>query len=198
MAQEIELKYGLENGLQFADLLAGLHRTYPGKWQEISMRTYYYDTPDKALSARQWTLRVRLENNEAVLTLKTPGDGLARGEWEVPEGQIPDDLSRLVDVGAPEELLDMMPLRILCGARFLRHCCLVDIPGGKVELAMDQGILLGGTKELPFWELEAELKEGQPQALTAWCQELQKTWDLQEESRSKFVRASRLAGGIYD
>lgn len=198
MAQEIELKYGLDDDIQFSDLLAGMRRTYPGNWQEISMRTYYYDTSDKALSSKHWTLRIRLENNVAVLTLKTPGVGLSRCEWELPEGEIPDDLPQLVDMGAPKELLNLKPLQILCGARFLRHCCTIEIPGGKVELALDQGILLGGTKELPFWELEAELKQGEPQALTAWCEELAKTWNLHEETRSKFVRASRLAGGIYD
>ncbi len=198
MAQEIELKYGLEDGAQFADLLAGLRRAYPGNWQEISMRTYYYDTPDNALSARHWTLRMRLENDTAVLTLKTPDKGLSRGEWEIPEGQIPNDLPQLVDAGAPAALLDMKPLRILCGARFLRHCRMVEIPGGQVELALDHGILLGGTKELPFWELEAELKQGDSQALITWCRELAASWNLQEEPRSKFVRASQLAGGTYD
>ena len=46
------------------------------------MVTEYLDTPDREIAARKWTLRRRTENGEAVYTMKTPGDGYARGEWE--------------------------------------------------------------------------------------------------------------------
>ena len=38
-----------------------------------NMAAVYYDTPDRRLSARHWTLRLRQEDEQVMATLKTPG-----------------------------------------------------------------------------------------------------------------------------
>lgn len=83
------------------------------------MATVYYDTQDKALAARCWTLRVRQENGIPVLTMKTPGPGGARREWELPGGSLMD-LPRLQALGAPPEVVALGPDQLApqCGAGF--------------------------------------------------------------------------------
>ena len=125
------------------------------------METAYFDTQDRLLSGRQWTLRVRRENGVPVLTAKAPGPGRARSEWELPGGTL-RDLHRLAEQGAPLDLTRLTPeqLRSQCGVRFRRLRCLAELPGATAELALDEGVFTGGGRETPFWELEAELKGG--------------------------------------
>lgn len=195
MGLELEFKYKLENQERFDTLLEALKQRYPGHWEKVKMETEYFDTADSFLASRRWTLRIRCENGSSILTLKTPLEGRARGEWEVPEGTLPEGLMSLVRRGAPEELAELYnrPLRSRCGARFSRRLRLLELPEAQVELALDKGVLLGGGKELPFWELEAELKAGSAEALARWCRELAREMGLEEEPRSKFSRASGLA-----
>lgn len=85
MGLELEFKYALTGPGQLEELRQELEKAF-GPWEAVEMETVYYDTPDQALAARHWTLRVRQENGRPVLTVKTPGPGRARGEWELPAG----------------------------------------------------------------------------------------------------------------
>ena len=69
----------------------------------------------------------------------------------------------------------------------------LEIPGGKVELALDEGILMGRGKELPFAEVEVELKEGTDEAAVAFAKALAEEFGLVPEEKSKFARARALA-----
>ena len=84
MGKEIEIKLAAPDAaaLEAVGADARVEAARTGAWQEIRMVTEYLDTPDRAIAARKWTLRRRTENGEAVYTIKTPGDGYARGEWE--------------------------------------------------------------------------------------------------------------------
>ena len=99
MGLELEFKYALTGPGQLEELRQELEKAF-GPWEAVEMETVYYDTPDQALAARHWTLRVRQENGRPVLTVKTPGPGRARGEWELPGGGLAD-LSKLQTLGAP-------------------------------------------------------------------------------------------------
>ena len=61
-----------------------------------------------------------------------------------------------------------------------------------MELALDQGILLGGGKEVPLCELEVEHKEGNRASMEAFAAELAGIYNLQPERKSKFARALAL------
>ena len=80
-----------------------------------------------------------------------------------------------------------------CSARFTRLAKQIEVPGGKVELALDQGVLIGKGKELPFAEVEVELKEGSDDVAADFAKALAEEFGLIPESKSKFVRAMALA-----
>lgn len=188
MGQEYELKYRAT-----PDTLAAIRRKYAA-FTPIQMETVYYDTPGGDLSRRRWTLRRRLENGEPVCTLKTPMPGGSRGEWEVPCAEIAQAPGLLVEAGAPSEILTLTAAGVapVCGARFTRLAKKLSFDGSVLELALDEGCLLGGGRELPFAEAEVELKQGSRQDANAFAEALAREFGLTAEPKSKFKRALNL------
>lgn len=193
MGAEYELKYRADE-----DILSSIFTTFPARWQIISMQTTYYDTPSHALSARRWTLRRRMENTVSVCTLKTPGTGLERGEWEVKCAGIESAITELCKCGATAELETLCKegLVISCGAKFTRKAGTFTLRDCVLEIALDQGVLLGGGKEIPLCELEIEHKEGSREAVDAFAKELAEIYGLQAEEKSKFARALALCSEV--
>lgn len=191
MGREFELKYAAMDA-QLALLQGQFPRCAP-----IAMETTYYDTPDGELDRLHWTLRRRMENGQAVCTLKTPLPDGSRGEWETEEADIEKAIPLLCGQGAPKELpvLTAGGLVESCGARFTRLACPVTLKDAVVELALDRGVFLGGGKELPFAEVEVELKEGSEAAAIAFAEKLAAEFGLRPEPRSKVMRARALARG---
>lgn len=189
MGAEYERKFKAD-----PDTLYRVYTTLPARWQTIGMETTYYDTPGGQLSARQWTLRSRLENGVRVCTLKTPGQNRLRGEWETEADSIEAAIPVLCKLGAPGELVDLCAGGVvpICGARFTRKAGLFTLRECAVEIALDEGVLLGGGRELPLCELEVELKAGSRAAADAFAGELAQIYTLTEEPRSKFARALAL------
>ena len=189
MGAEYELKYRAN-----PDVLQSVYTTFPARWQTISMETTYYDTPDQALSVRRWTLRHRRENSSSICTLKTPGTGLVRNEWDVECDRIEDAVPELCKLGAPVELMALVKkgLVVSCGAKFTRRAGIFTLRDCVFELALDEGILLGGDKALPFCELEAELKDGNAETMEIFASELAGIYGMQTEEKSKFARALAL------
>ena len=189
MGREFELKFRAD-----AETIAAIREKY-GTFSSISMETTYYDTFDLKLSLHRWTLRRRIENGASVCTFKRPHKDGGRGEWEVEAPSIMEGIMKLCQSGADWELMRITSggLTEVCGARFTRLAAALEIPGGIVELALDTGVLLGRGKELPFAEVEVELKEGSDEAAVAFAKALAAEFGLTEEPRSKFVRAMALA-----
>ena len=189
MGREFELKFQADG-----EAIAAIREKYRD-FTPISMETSYYDTPDLKLAFHQWTLRRRMENNVSVCTFKRPREDGSRGEWEVEAPSIMEGVMKLCQAGADWELMRATAggLIEVCGARFNRLAARVEIPGGVVELALDQGVLMGRGKELPFAEVEVELKAGSDEAAVAFARTLAGEFGLTEEPRSKFVRAMALA-----
>jgi len=191
MGREFELKFRAD-----AAVIAAIKEKY-GTFTPISMETTYYDTFDLKLSMHHWTLRRRMENEKSVCTFKRPHKDGGRGEWEVEAPNIMEGIMKLCQSGADWELMRSTAggLQEVCGARFTRLAKTMEIPGATVELALDQGILIGRGKELPFAEVEVELKEGTDEAAIAFATELAAEFGLVAEPKSKFVRAMTLAMG---
>ena len=189
MGAEYERKFRADG-----DILHSVHTTFPARWQTISMETTYYDTPDRAFSARRYTLRSRLENGVQVCTLKTPGQGIERGEWEVECDNIEAAIDKLCKLGCPAELAQLCEegLIPICGARFTRRAGTFTLRDCVLELALDEGVLLGGGKELPLCELEVEHKSGDREATDSFARQLADIYGLAEEEKSKFARALAL------
>ena len=189
MGREFELKFRATPEQQEAIL------SLYGDFSTIDMETTYYDTPNGSLSARNITLRRRLENGNAVCTVKTQLDGVGRGEWETNHQRIEDAIPVLCKLGCTEDLIALTApgLVRVCGARFTRQCKTLAVEGSTVELALDRGILLGGGRELPLCEVEVELKEGREDDALLFAQILAAKYGLQQETKSKFRRALDLA-----
>ena len=62
MGREYELKYRAS-----ANQMAAIMADYDG-FREITMETTYYDTPERSLAPRHWTLRRRMENGAHLRT----------------------------------------------------------------------------------------------------------------------------------
>ena len=192
MSIEFEVKFSADPARQ-----AAIRQALPLEFQAIRMHTTYFDTEDFALSARHITLRRRMENGRSVCTVKAPVSGLGRGEWECLCENIEDAIPMLCQLGAPRELLLLTAAGVspVCGARFTRLAGLLEYEGAKLELALDNGVLYGGGREIDLCEVEVELKSGQPEAAIALGQELVDRFDLMVEKKSKFRRALALAKG---
>lgn len=190
MGREFELKFSAEPAT-----LAQIRKDFSAAWQSVAMETTYYDTPDRSLGARRWTLRRRYENGCSVCTLKTPAPGGARGEWEVVCGDIRDAIPELCKLGASGELLLITASGIteVCGARFTRLAAKIERDGCCLELALDQGVLLGGGREQPLCEVEVELKAGTDEAAVAFAREIADAYRLTPQPKSKYSRALALA-----
>lgn len=193
MGTELEWKYAADE-----KTLHRLEENYHDKdWREMEMESLYLDTPARDLGQRRWTLRLRRENGVGVVCLKTPGEGRARGEWEVRCEDVSPAIPLLIDKGAPPELAVLTgggPLEPVCGARFTRRAALLPLPGGgTAELCLDAGELFAGDRRAPLCEAEVELKSGEPAAAERFAGELAARYGLREEPDSKFRRASRLA-----
>lgn len=191
MGREFELKFRAD-----AAAIAAIEEKY-GCFTTISMETTYYDTMDLKLAFHHWTLRRRMENGVSVCTFKRPHKDGGRGEWEVEASSIIEGIMKLCQSGADRELMRVTAggLVEVCGARFTRLAKQLEVPGGRVELALDQGVLMGKGKEQPFAEVEVELKEGCDEAAAAFAKTLAEEFGLVAESKSKFVRAMTLAMG---
>lgn len=188
MGIEFEMKYQATPAQQIA-----LEAQYPGPWETISMATTYYDTYDRILGSQKITLRSRLENGEAVCTVKTPGIGGARGEWDCKCSNIQEALPELCKLGGPELLRFLGDsLEAVCGARFTRRATTVITGDFTAELALDSGVLLGGGREVPLCEVELELKEGKKDAMVAYAQALAEKYRLSPQPKSKYRRALEL------
>ena len=191
MGREFELKFRAD-----AAVIEKIRDKY-GVFTTISMETTYYDTFDLKLAMHHWTLRRRMENGVSVCTFKRPHKDGGRGEWEVEAPNIMEGIMALCKAGADWELMRCTSGGLLevCGARFTRLACRIVLDGAEGELALDNGILFGGGRELAFAEVEVELKSGSEAAVVAWAQDLQRQFDLKPEPKSKFRRALDLAKG---
>ncbi len=192
MGIEFELKYRATPAL-----LSQLRQELPGEEAAYHMQTTYYDTPAEDFSSRKCTLRCRRENDTHICTLKTPANGLSRQEWEVECEQIQEALDKLCKLGAPEDILALgeKGLVPICGARFTRIAKTVELGDCTLELALDQGVLTAGDREIPLCEAEVELKKGEQAPCVAYAKALQTQYGLVPEEKSKFRRALALYRG---
>lgn len=192
MGTEIEWKFRADK-----DSLAAIEAAY-GPFTPITMESDYYDTMDLKLAIRRWTFRRRRENGVTVYAFKSPAEGPGRNEWEIQADTMADGIWGLCANGAPRELLEIAisGLFPFCGARFTRLAKRVSLGSTEVELALDQGVLIGlkGAQkiELPFAELEVELKSGSPAEAEVFAKALAAKYGLVPEPKSKMVRARAL------
>lgn len=194
-ATETELKFRLGPGAVVR--LSG-HPALQGPQTSQSLRSVYFDTPDGVLRAAGFSLRVRTTPDGFVQTLKrqiAPGQ-TARDEWEVPIASEAVDLAALKATPAHKLIKgrrrDLSPRFATTVVRRIR---LVELDGALIEAAFDAGDLSCDDRREPIYELELELKRGDPAALFTLARKLARDLTIVPVFESKSQRGYRLAEG---
>ncbi len=168
---------------------------------EQDLVTFYFDTPDFALSTAGVALRLRRSGRRWVQTLKTEGEragGLSqRVEFEMTVKRGALDWARF-----PPEALAYVP-EVVRGAltpvfetHFHRTAWRVQGRGGaQIEVALDVGEVRAGEHREPLCEIELELKGGHADALFALALGWADAFDCLPFDASKAERGARLARG---
>ena len=192
MGLEYERKYASDK-----NTLQEIHASLSEPSYVLQTESTYYDTPDSALSRQKITLRRRFENGICVCTLKTPTGGVGRGEFQTEADCIENAIPTLCKLSGFEALENIAQkgLTAVCGAKFTRIARKIQFGNSVLELALDQGLLSGGGRTLPLYEVEVELLSGDPKDADLYGNLIAEKFRLKEETKSKFRRAMALAKG---
>lgn len=165
------------------------------KFSQIQLRALYFDTPSRALVRARIALRLRLEGNQWVQTLKMPGEhSLSRIEINQDRPGPTLDLSLYAGTPAGEVLAGLTePLQVCYETDVQRLLRDIRSPSGTVELAFDRGWLRAGALQLPISEVEFELKRGSLAAVFEIGKQWQQKFGLILDFRSKAERGDQLA-----
>jgi triphosphatase len=207
---EIEAKFRVDQPAIFDDLLRlsvlGPFHLLATPGIEYQHNTYF-DAPDRRLSTRHYSLRVRDVGKRRIGTVKrslpTQAGIHSREEWEVELGQS-DDPNDWPSSAARDQALAALagaavaPLMAIHTRR--QYIYAVRAATVVAELSLDEGTIAAGGRTVEFRELEVELLEGQSRAdLDILLHHLQARYPLIPESRGKKSRGLALldiAGGV--
>ncbi|MFM5726439.1 inorganic triphosphatase [Aeromonas sp. s11] len=200
MQTEIEIKFFVARDIQpeLSNLLNSLEIKESSQQQ---LGNVYFDTPTLALRQLDMGLRIRRCDAFAEQTIKCRGQvvgGLhARPEYNAPvSGDLPT-LSTFPDEIWPTLTeRDHIQQQLVAQFRtdFLRRHWLIVFEGAEIELAWDQGEIVGSKGSTTINELELELKSGATAALFALARRLARIGGLRLGAQSKAQRGYRLAG----
>ncbi|MGY0196844.1 CYTH domain-containing protein [Leptothrix sp. BB-4] len=201
---ETELKFQIPSSQ-----LDGVRQAMSGPdAQVVRLRARYFDTPDRRLAGAAMALRLRLEGERWVQTLKGRGDGLMqRLEHEVvldglAAGQAPAlDLSHHDGTPAGTALRRALgdaadTLACRYETDVTRTLDRIEHGGATIERALDLGEIRAGAARWPLQELEFELKDGPVQGLLACADAAVARHGLWLDVRSKAERGERLASQV--
>ncbi|GHV32515.1 hypothetical protein FACS18949_03660 [Clostridia bacterium] len=175
-------------------------------FRATEMSAEYYDSPTHALKTLRSTLRRRLEDGKPHVSFKTAssddGNLLARQKWQCSADEISVAIGILMDMGAPEFLGEHARSEgYIARGRFwyTRRGAPLMLPPAEtsddrtaIELAVDEGELNTDGKHEPMLEVVLKLLYGDPAALVAFAEALEKKHGLTRELCSKYERVLRL------
>ena len=191
MSNEIEIKLAVSDQA-FNELQEHLKNFTCLVHKKQFLSNTYYDYPDHFLAKQKMGLRIRQEDQELTLTLKTNGEvvgGLhSRPEYNLPltEQETPTN-AHLRDLYHFEQV-PSSTLQPIFSTDFNRTFWLVKFQQSKIEVAFDQGKIIVGESEQPICEIEFELKSGNVQDLFDFVETLPFERDIYFSSASKAKR----------
>lgn len=207
---EIELKLSGPQG----DLESAWGRGPAGTSREAvkHLVSTYFDTSDRRLRRKGLTLRVRRDGERYTQTVKATGSSFpvdgGRQEWSVPIPGPEPDTALIEDSGLVERVGLVLPseLEPLFTTDVRRRTRRYQSAGpdrigapvstsGRIEAALDQGVIAANGKSEPISEIEFELLEGSPLALYREAAKFHRATPLRLEPRSKADRGFALAFG---
>ena len=173
MPTETELKLLLApDALRRVRRHALIRRLKRGRGVSDTLKSVYFDTDDLRLHGNDLVLRVRHVGDRRIQTLKTVGRSLGgvseRSEWE---SEIEGDAPEATPLKEAAALLPLPGSRLVRNLHPIfttevkRTTYLLGSDGWEVELALDEGELIGPEGSSPIVEAELELKKGQPRIL---------------------------------
>ncbi|MFW5833385.1 MAG: CHAD domain-containing protein [Pseudomonadota bacterium] len=163
----------------------------------------YFDTADRRLAAKGYTLRLRQSGSGATQTLKADRTAPARLELECDVAGLRPDLAAFRDPGARQALGAVLPeeLETCFVTDVQRRTCRVSLSdefgrAGEAEIAHDRGhLVLGNGSREPIDELEIESKSGDRQAVFTLAERAVAAGVSRLVVRSKAARGHDLATG---
>lgn len=204
MDHEIELKFGVP-----AEAVALLTRRFKAVGANRQrLEAHYFDTSEGRLGQLGIDWRLRRESDGWVQTVKvTTGAAAFRLEHNAPVSQVvvgevprPDPA---LHMGSPagdallrclrKARVDLDTLEVVHGSAVWRRTLRVSAEGGQVEIALDEGELLGAGQRWPLTEVEIELLDGDATAISPVAADWVATHGLWLRNASKSDRARRLA-----
>jgi len=199
-AQEIEIKFrtdvvGLESALE-SRAFGSASRT-----RIENLRSIYFDTASNDLWKSGYSLRIRENkgNSRPVLTLKwktsVAREPFRRGELEVPSVGLQPDLS-LFDAQTADSLAALLggkPLKQEFETLIKRRIVEVTCGSSRIEVAFDEGHIVGGGQRVPVTEIELELKSGVEADLCDLAIKLAQDIPLRLDFVSKSEKGHRIA-----
>ncbi|HNP88358.1 MAG TPA: CYTH domain-containing protein [Kouleothrix sp.] len=203
---EIEAKFKIADDTTFSELLQtsslGAFTCISTPGIEYQQNTYF-DTPDRQLHQRRYSLRVRDTGKRRIATVKHSLGGPAKlrrnEEWEVEltDGIHPHDWpaspARERALGLLGDAVLLPLLTIYTQRQFIYAMLGTTIVA---ELSLDQGTIHAGGRELDFRELEVELVgDGHYANLAALLEQLQARFALVHEPLGKKKRGMALLDG---
>ncbi|MDO7836120.1 CHAD domain-containing protein [Sphingobium sp. HBC34] len=196
MQPEIELK--LDILPEWTDALLEWPGLPPDNRVE-SLHATYFDTPDRLLAARGFSLRIRRSGRRRVQTVKASGKGgaglFARDEWDMPvRGNVPvlDDRNPIAAL-LGDAVTAIAPIFTV---EVERRIWLVNEGDATIELVLDIGMIHAEGRKDPVCEIELELKAGDPSALFALARRIDSDIPVRPGVLTKSERGYRLRDAL--
>lgn len=192
---EVEIKLELTPSevanLQASRWLAGLDLVGDARRQRLV--SVYFDTPKHRLRDDGVSLRVRHEGARRLQTVKAQSSSLALARIER-EREIQGDVPQLRGESLVSKKL-AHKLRPIFETRVERTTQPVRLPGGTLEVSIDQGEIVAGNRRQSISEVELELKAGDPIVLTELAKrlsaELKPAWGARSKAERGYALAER-------
>lgn len=202
MKNEIELKLLVNQ--EFANFLGQEICNFRILQQErTKLDNCYYDTKDHLFSQLRSGLRVRAEEKQFTMTLKTQGCAMGglhiRPEYNIPLPTAEPDLvlfQQFPEIQLPRSLdILQAELRPIFRTDFIRQSWVVELGNScQIEVALDQGTITARQQQIAINEVEFELKQGSIGDLLNFIQHLTLIDGIRLSAISKAERGYQLAG----
>ncbi|SLM64371.1 CYTH domain-containing protein [Dickeya aquatica] len=206
MSEEIELKF-IVHPNAVDDVMQSLKAWkndagHSNALHNRQLANIYYETPDGYLRQHEIGLRIRGENGQYEMTVKTAGK-VVGGLHQHPEYNVALASPQLDIRQLPAEIwpegcdLDALAgaLQPLFSTDFQREAWVISWHQSLIEIAFDNGEIRAGECAEPLCELELELKNGRTEDLLAFARELADIGGLRQGNLSKAARGYHLAKG---